>query len=230
MPNLCVLVAPLCLQSKKFWMGLADGGCEYGNLLNSNKYPFLMGVSLTTPVREALGIKAGVGCGACVRITCPSTSYYCKPGNPSVVATILDICPDGICAHKQADLYTSAWNVLAQDSNPADVIVERVTCPPPTENVHLYVTHRTGTYLKVSTACIRHGGLGDLQTFGCLVASLLRYMRATLHPLTVRAAIHGACKEMLLSCTVSVCVLTLLHSVPLPLPRSTSRTLVALAC
>ena len=72
-------------------MGLGEGGCGYGNLLNQDKYPYLMAIALSGPTREALGLTTGVGCGGCVRMTCDG-GPHCKDG--SIVGVVTDVCPD----------------------------------------------------------------------------------------------------------------------------------------
>ena len=91
-----------------------------------------------------------------------------------------DICPISTtgktCKGLQVDMYNAAWNVLAHDSNPADVQVQRVECPPPSGTIHAYVlaNNGPGQFLKVVFQDV--GGSGLLvhvtQTCGWEVAPL----------------------------------------------------------
>ena len=132
-----------------------------GNLLSQAKYPYMLGISLTAALRDALDIDSStVGCGACVRIHCPkganNQGYYCNAGQPSVIAVVTDICPvtswGKTCQGLQMDMYTEAWKVIAHDSNPADTVVERVQCPSTGGNVKAYVfeNHGSGGFLKLN--------------------------------------------------------------------------------
>jgi hypothetical protein len=153
-----------------FWMGVASGGCGYGNLLDSEKYPYLMGLSLSTGTRKALGWtteKQGVGCGACIKVTCVD-EYYCPKGATSAVGVVLDVCPDipghesgKQCAELHADMYMKGWEQATGNSpsNPK-VILQRVMCPDPKTNIQLMVMFNKGPYQFLKVHFQNVAGLG----------------------------------------------------------------------
>lgn len=155
--------------SPLYYMGLGQGGCGYGNLLNANKYPYLMAFSLSPTTRQQLALPpSSVGCGACIRITCPPSEYYCKKGAQPIVGVVTDVCPEepghssgNICLKNHMDMYIQAWSLIAEGSNPK-VMIERVKCPTISENIVMYVMRNEGPFSFFKINFQNVGGSGVL--------------------------------------------------------------------
>lgn len=69
--------------------GTQGGACGYGNLYST-------GYGQSTCALSAALFNSGLTCGACYELTCDTSgSQYCLPGNPSVVITATNFCPQG---------------------------------------------------------------------------------------------------------------------------------------
>lgn len=143
--------------SAAFWMGLGEGGCGYGNLLNPDKYPFLMAIALSPATRASLGINTGVGCGACVRVTPKKGTKGTRGNAVPFIGVVTDVCPDTgghssgkACKSRQVDAYDVVHQLIRDDDNPK-VVIKRVACPHPGSNIQLALMGNQGDrqWLKI---------------------------------------------------------------------------------
>lgn len=138
----------------------AGGACGYGNLYST-------GYGTNTAALSSALFNSGLSCGACYELTCDSSgSKYCNPGNPSIVLTATNYCPQGSdggwcdTPKQHFDLAHPMFVTLAQEAGGViPVTYRRVPCAKK-GGMRFLITGNPWFLLVLVTNV---GGAGDVQ-------------------------------------------------------------------